>query len=519
MKLQAAIILSLICLTSRQAFTQVDDPARTLSTKKSGPWFEIQFLDQETSEPIPIIEVSTVHHARFVSDNLGRVAVIEPDWMNQEIFFYIHAAGYVVPKDGFGFAGKRIKVTPGGKQSITLKRTNLAERLHRITGVDRYRDSQLLGYDIPESAKQNGLVAGQDSVAMVRYRGKLRWFWGDTNRLSYPLGIYRMAGATSEIPAKNADLRQPIRLNYFVDKTGFARNMAELPDPKGVVWLDGVAVVPNETGAEKMVARYQRRNGLAELYDQGMMIYDDQADLFKGATSVGNKEDWRMLIAQPITVHQEGVDWLMFGSPFPVTRVRKSLQHVLDLEQYQSWSCMNPGDNPKTARPLRDQSGRLDYAWRKGPPVTQQIEKRWLSEGLIKPTETRYMPVDIHARNRRIELHNGNTRWNSRLSKWITIAGELNLNSANPSILGEIWLAQSTHPQGPFDFAEKILTHDKQSFYNPFQHEMFMDDDDYLYFQGTLTNSFTNAQPITRVEYNQVQYRLRLDRLASARSN
>ncbi len=271
---------------------------------------------------------------------------------------------------------------------------------------------------------------------MVRYRGKLRWFWGDTNRLSYPLGIYRMAGATSEIPAANADLRQPIRLNYFVDKTGFARNMAELPDPKGVVWLDGVAVVPNESGTEKMVARYQRRNGLAELYDQGMMIYDDQADLLRvqHRSAIRTIGGCSMLSRSPCT--KTVVDWLMFGNPFPVTRVRKNLKHVLDLEQYESWSCMKPGDDPKTAKPLRDPSGKLDYAWRKGPPVTQQVEKRWLSEGVIKPTETRYMPVDIQARNRRIELHNGNTRWNSHLKKWVTIAGELNLSSANPSILG-----------------------------------------------------------------------------------
>ncbi len=37
---------------------------------------------------------------------------MEPDWMNQEMFFYIHAAGYLVPKDVFGFAGTRFKITP-----------------------------------------------------------------------------------------------------------------------------------------------------------------------------------------------------------------------------------------------------------------------------------------------------------------------------------------------------------------------------------------------------------------------
>ena len=83
------------------------------------------------------------------------------------------------------------------KGLLTLERRNLAERLYRITGQDLYRDSLLLGRETPLAEPLgSGRVAGQDSVLAVPYRGRLYWFWGDTNRLSYPLGIFRTAGAT-----------------------------------------------------------------------------------------------------------------------------------------------------------------------------------------------------------------------------------------------------------------------------------------------------------------------------------
>ena len=34
------------------------------------------------------------------------------------------------------------------------------------------------------------------------YRGKLYWFYGDTDRLSYALGNFAMSGATTELPEK-----------------------------------------------------------------------------------------------------------------------------------------------------------------------------------------------------------------------------------------------------------------------------------------------------------------------------
>ena len=72
----------------------------------------------------------------------------------------------------------------------------MPERLCRLTGEGRYRDTLLLGLKPPLAESANpGMVAGQDSVQAVPYKGQIFWYWGDTARMSYPLGLFRTAGA------------------------------------------------------------------------------------------------------------------------------------------------------------------------------------------------------------------------------------------------------------------------------------------------------------------------------------
>src|SRR5262249_39876312 len=143
----------------------------------------------------------TVNHVRFVTDSAGRIALNEPGLADQTVFFYVRSHGYEFPKDGFGYAGTRIRIAPGGKERLRVKRLNIAERGYRTTGEGIYRDSVLLGYQAPtRQPLLNAQVFGQDSIQRVIYNGKIHWFWGDTLRVSYPLGNFRMSGAVSELP-------------------------------------------------------------------------------------------------------------------------------------------------------------------------------------------------------------------------------------------------------------------------------------------------------------------------------
>jgi hypothetical protein len=478
-------------------------------------YFEIHVVDAETGRGIPLVELETVDHVRQVTDNAGRIAYFEPGHAGQTIFFTIHAPGYHVPKDGFGFEGIRLVIEPGKSHAIPLKRVNLAERLYRCTGAGLYRDTVLLGHTSPlREPLGAGKVAGQDSVFALPYRGKLRWFWGDTLRLSYPLGHFRMAGAVSEMPEQGGlDPATGIDFNYFTGEDGFSRPMAELPAKEGVVWLDGFCTVPDAEGNETLVAHFSRRPGLADMYEQGLMRYNDGRDMFERVTTLSLDETWRFVRDHPVTIKESGQTWLVCGNPFPVTRVKATLADVLNPERYESWSCMDADADPESARPRRDAMGALDWRWQQGPPVTQQIEHRWLRSRLIKADEARFLPRDVSEPTRPVVMHSGTTRWNAHLNRWVMVAVEFTGDAKSPSSLGEVWYSEADSPQGPWQRGVKVVTHHKQTFYNPCHHDFFDQQGGRLiYFEGTYCNTFTASPPTQRYNYNQVMYRLDLDR-------
>ena len=475
-------------------------------------FFEIQVLDEQTGRGIPLVELVTVDEVRRVTDNAGRIAYFEPGHAGRTIFFCIKAQGYRVPKDGFGMAGLRFKIEPGERAEIKLKRENLAERLYRSTGEGLYRDSVLLGHETPIAHPLGaGRVAGQDGVMVARYRGRLHWFWGDTWRLSYPLGLFRTAGAVSDLPGEGG-LPPSVGVNYeyFTGDDGFARAMAEAADPEGVIWIDGVAVVPDKDGKERMVAHFSRRKSLADEVEQGMMLYNDRREIFEVEASLPLSEKWRYLKGHPVRTKEGETDYLASGLTFPLTRVPATLSAVMDPEKYESFSCIAEDANPETASPLRTKEGTLDWRWRKGPPVAQKQERRWLDAGLIHPEETRFLPKDA-ATGRRVMLHFGGVYFNPWRKKWILIAVEFGDDKTAPSFLGEVWYSESPSPRGPFTKAVRIVTHDKQSFYNPCHHPFFNEQGGRIvYFEGTYCNTFTDSPATPRYNYNQVMYRLDL---------
>src|SRR6516164_1168806 len=161
--------------------------------------FAIKIIDDQTGRGVPLVELQTVNNIHYVTDSNGLVAFHEPGLMNRAVFFTIKSHGYEFAKDGFGFRGKAIEVKEGGSVTLRIKRLNIAERLYRVTGAGIYRDSVLLGRKVPiRHPLLNAQVFGSDSVVTAIYRGKLHWFWGDTNRPGYPLGNFDVPGAISE---------------------------------------------------------------------------------------------------------------------------------------------------------------------------------------------------------------------------------------------------------------------------------------------------------------------------------
>jgi hypothetical protein len=204
----AVIALGIMVLSSSPLFSTVRSQNRSSAPNSASIWAEIQVIDSVTGRGIPLVELETVNALRFVTDNAGRVAFHEPGLMGREVFFNVRSHGYEAQKDGFGISGAKVTPRAGQVSVIKLTRRNVAERLCRLTGEGLYRDSVLLGYKPPLPDPLNpGQVAGQDSIQATVYRDRVYWFWGDTSRMNYPLGLFRMAGATTPVPALSRKIR------------------------------------------------------------------------------------------------------------------------------------------------------------------------------------------------------------------------------------------------------------------------------------------------------------------------
>jgi len=96
-------------------------------------------------------------------------------------------------------------------------------------------------------------VFGSDSVVSAVYKDKIHWFWGDTNKPSYPLGNFQVPGATSKL---TDDPDVGVDLAYFVDGKGFAKQTMMMPG-KGPTWM--VSLVPLEGKLYASYIKIERR--------------------------------------------------------------------------------------------------------------------------------------------------------------------------------------------------------------------------------------------------------------------
>jgi hypothetical protein len=476
-------------------------------------WFGVRVVDETTGRGVPLIELETVQRTRYITDSAGWAALCEPGLMGQEVFLHVRGQGYETAKDGFGYRGVRLRLTPGGRAEVRVKRINIAERLCRLTGEGIYRDSVILGQPTPlKNPLLSGQVMGQDTAFAVPYKGRMFWLWGDTNQPSYPLGNFRTTCAWATLPKGRTTAEVGLDFQYFTRPTGFAREMVPSNKP-GPIWLDALVVLPDESGQERLLARFARMKDLGTIMEQGYVRWDDAKEVFVPIRDVPVAEKWRFLQGHPIRFTDGGVEYLAGGFSFPLVRVRAAWKNILDPASYEIFTCLEPGGPTDTkeadkARIIRDGSGRANYAWRKeGTPITGEMEAALVKAGKLKPDEPRFLPRDPSGQS--VVLHGGSVTWNPWRKKWLIIATQ---RFGKESALGEIFYGEADHPTGPWRKAIKILTHDRYTFYNPVHHP-FLDTDGgrVIYFEGTYTESFSgNERPTPRYDYNQMLYRLDL---------
>jgi len=480
----------------------------TAAAPQPNDYFRIRVVDEQTGRGVPLVELRTVNNIRYYTDSNGIIAFHEPGLMDRTVFFYVKSHGYEYPADGFGYRGKALKVSPGGRAELDLKRVNIAERLYRVTGAGIYRDSVLVGEPVPvRNPLLNARVLGSDSVECVRFQGKLHWFWGDTNRPGYVLGNFHVPGATSLLPADGGlDPDRGVELTYYVDDKGFARPCAQMPS-EGPTWISGLVVLWDKYGREHMYASYVKVRGFLEIHRRGLAKFNTETRRFEQVTEFGMK---RPVYPRGHTFRREldRTEYIYFADPYPLVRVRAMAEALRNLGMYETFTCLESGTRLDPPVPDRDAEGRLRYGWRRNAPVVGPGDQRRLIEaGHIKPDEALLQLQDVDTGSTVI-AHRGSVYWNLWRRRWVMITVE----TGGTSQLGEVWFAEADTPVGPWVYARKIVTHDRYSFYNPKQHPAFnREDGRIIYFEGTYANTFSgNNNQTPRYDYNQIMYKLDL---------
>lgn len=480
-------------------------------------YFQITVRDGETGRGVPLVELKTTDEVTYYTDSNGIAAVNDPELMGHTVYFYIKSHGYQYPADGFGYRGVSFPVMLGGKIEIKLKRLNIAERLYRLTGAGIYRDSILTGASVPlQEPLLNGQVMGQDTVEVTPYKGKLYWFFGDTNKPSYPLGQFATSGATSLLPGKGGlDPGVGVNLTYWTDSDGFSKKMLPLPGFGGPVWVGGLFTLPDASGNERLLTRYAHLDGTGKTAEQGLAMFNDDLALFEKVKAFDLNEP---LVPEghPFRATDGGQTYLYFepttGSAMPLVRVLADMAHVLDPHTYEGYTCLAPSshyDGVQT-RLDRDSTGKLLYGWKVNtPPLSYDQQDALLKAGKLAPDEAPFQLRDIET-DAPIHSHGGSTFWNPYRRRWVMITAQA---FGASSFLGEQWLAEADTPTGPWVYARKIITHDHYTFYNPTQHPFFDGDGGrVIYLEGTYTDTYSSSPEKTpRYNYNQIMYRVALD--------
>jgi hypothetical protein len=447
--------LSVLCGMLGHSLARGTEPCRIEVVEKASGW------------PVPLVEFRSTHHVRLVTDNAGIIALDAPEFMGRETWFDVHGHGYEVPKDGFGRRGVRLTPQPGKTLRVEVNRTIIARRLGRITGAGIFAESQKLGLE--QDWRESG-VFGCDTVQNAVYRGQTFWLWGDTVVPHYPLGIFDSTGALTPIqPLSRFEPPIRLRFNYFTNTHGAPRGIAPMPGA-GPTWVSGCCVVPDKTGAQRLVGAYMKIKPPLEIYEWGLCVWNDRTDTFEKLRTLWTKSDAApkppaVPEGHPALWKDGGKEWLVFGNPLPTLRCPATFEAWQDSS---TWEVLKAQGSLASA---------ID-----GKPV--------------KP-------------------HSGSIAWNSFRKRWVTVFVE---KFGKPSVFGELWYAEASAPTGPWGKAVKILSHDNYTFYNPRLHPEFTPTNSpLLIFEGTYTMQFADKpEPTPRYDYNQVLYRLDLDAPALA---
>jgi hypothetical protein len=471
--------------------------------KQDHYFFKIRVIDAETKKGVPMVGLVPLTQERYYSDSNGLIAFNEPGLMGKDVYFEVMSEGYEYPQNLEDKRAVTLFTKPGDSAVVEIRRTSVAERLYRSTGLGIYRDSELLGESSPiDHPIINADVIGQDSNLTAIYKGQIFWIWGDTFLPPTYKGSFSVNAATSLLPTKGGlDPNIGVNYNYFQDEKGQSRAMINLKSP-GYVWFDWIMNFKDKNGKEQLVAKYANVNYYFGNYERGIAVFNDDTQIFDAYKSI---PDW---LPEGHTCHHpfigihDGKALMHLTTNFSYLRVQPKLESVSNPKTYEAFTCLKQGTTFDTDSPQldRNKDGKLIYAWKQDTdPVNYDQQEQLIKAGHIQPEEAWIQLTDINTGTRLPNVGRGSVYWNNYRQKWILITGAM-----------DTWYSEADTPIGPWVFARKVAEH--QSFlYNPTQQPIFdQNNGEDIFFEGTFTKFVSTAERVPRYDYNQITYKLTL---------
>ncbi|MDB6139693.1 MAG: hypothetical protein JWO94_2765 [Verrucomicrobiaceae bacterium] len=451
--------------------------------------FAVQVTDESNHRGIPMAVLETDNHIRLITDSAGWALFDEPGLMGRPVHFFVTSPGYVLPKDADGQTGTVVMVAPGQAAEVRMVRTMIAERLYRLTGQGVYRESTLLGKDVPlPFSNINGDVLGLGRAQVAPYQGKLVWVWSDV-KLATLRNSLIVAGAAADLPRTGGlDPAQGVHLRYFTNDQEETLSLLSTPRGQHAI-IEGLASVKNVSGAEHLLARYAFFNPSGECVEQGIAEFNAR-HTFDRKIVLGEEYTWQFPSGHAVEVNGAGGNFIYFAAPFCHTRVPASYEAALSPTSYEAlaWS-----DNSKS----------LVLQQRRGP-VTQADEARLASHKKLKPSEASCQLINS-VTGGALSLAEGSVQWNACRQCWIIIGN----GPADGATAGDVWYAEANDPKGPWTRAVQIATHAGHTFQGTAQLSALQQEGGrYLYFEGTLHDAAGPTEPLPRYQDNQLMYRL-----------
>ncbi len=448
-----------------------------------------RFLDSVDNRPIPLVITTTTDNVVAVSDNAGYVHIPINVRNGTRIYLTVTSPGYDIPVDGLGYRGIRLRVQKD-IHTIKLRRTNIAQRSGRVTGIGKYIHGQSLG-KIPDTVEQP--LTGMDSVQSASIKGTHYVFYGDTNWTGYPLGNFR---TTNGIAIRQSKLINcPYIVKYSIDKQGNAESSIDINEP-GVVWISGVVAAD-----DSIIAYASHRKSLEEQVSHGHVRWDPIRRKFVDFKRIPN-DSWRHLDGHPIVYTDKADSFILFGHAIPNFRVPSTNRAYLNADSYETYTCLMPNGDIN-----RDTNGLPVWRWRKdGRPIDAELEATLLKTGHLSRAQCRFLMTEVKT-GRTVVPHRGSVRWNSYLKRWLFTFTAIH---EPESVLGEVFLASGGSPTGPWTSCVKIASHPIYSYYNPVHHSWLDQNDGRLItIEGTYTRTFSGNELSTpHYEYNQLTYQV-----------